>query len=138
MGQVRVLTDAFGYIVVITFWVTFAFPVVVATFWKWWQTQFGNSYVWKTILLCGATAPSALHKMFGLDIRSPAFLWFVVIDFGMMSPVVIWRGIVLWSEQRKGRSLNPVIAVRDWFRLQRAARRVQRQDQEPDPEREPI
>ena len=49
------LVDTVGWAVVAIFWPSLLFPVVVGTFWKWWRTQFGQSYVIKTILLALAT-----------------------------------------------------------------------------------
>lgn len=119
MGQALALADAFSIIVVVTFWVCLVFPVITGLFWKWWQTDFGWSYQAKVILLSLVLSGPAVHRMFGVPLDSVGYLWYLVISFGLVTPVLFWRMWVLWSTQRGERSRSPLAAVREWRRDRR-------------------
>ena len=114
MSQAQVLTDATEIILTVIFWVTLLFPLVVGTFWRWWLTSFGNSYIWKVILIAVVTSPTALHEILGVNSGALWFSWYTTLALALIPPVIIWRGWILWREQREGKSLSPVTAVRDW------------------------
>jgi hypothetical protein len=115
MGQIRVLTDVLDVVLLETFWACLLFPVLIGVFWKWWQSSFGISYMAKVILLALALSPAAAHRMFGIPVTSAGYGWYVVASIGLITPVLAWRGWLLWREQRADRSKNPVTAVREWL-----------------------
>ena len=88
-------------ILLYTFWVMFLMPVVAARFWQWWKNPVGIGFFSMDILLAAALLPSALRRMFGIPVTSPAFQWFVIAVFSLIAPVGVWRLWQLYKIQRK-------------------------------------
>lgn len=113
-GQEQTLIKIDDWVVLVTFWSALVFPLFVASFWKWWDTSFGRSFMSLDILLWGALLPSAVRRMFDINIMSLGFIWLYTVVFFLLTPSMVWRAWVLLQEQRQGRPYREIWAWNYW------------------------
>jgi hypothetical protein len=102
VSQAQLTVDLLDWIVVIDFWASLLFPVVVGLFWKWWRADaasFGKSMMVLELLIAFSTAPAALRRMFGIPIASIGYMWFLIAALGAIAPAIAWRTWSLWRIQ---------------------------------------
>ena len=79
-------------------------PLVMATFWRWWQTELGWSIVAKTLCLSASLLMVMLTYWFGPTdfLRSAGLQWFTVVMLAAIPVILWWRVWVIFKTQRDG------------------------------------
>lgn len=96
------LMDALEWAVNATFWTSLFFPIVIAGVWPWWQDWFGQTMVALDLCVAGAAAQGVLRYDFG--IRSTSLAWADVVFLVLVTAVIVWRTIMIFRTQRKGKT----------------------------------
>lgn len=88
-----------------TFWVGFAFPIVISFVWPWWRTVWGMNLVTLEVWIWLSLLPAPLHAYFGVPYHP--LLWFQVCAVVGAGVTILWRGILIYLTQRAARRLSP-------------------------------
>jgi hypothetical protein len=101
MTQLHFLMDWATWASGVAFWVCLTWPLVIATFWKWWQSEWGWNMVSKTELIALALLPTTCVLEFGLR-EGWALQWLLVISISLIPVVVCWRTWIIFRGQFEG------------------------------------
>ena len=105
-GQWHLIADLADAGAALLFWVCALFPVIMATFWPWWQSWWGRNIVSLETALSVALLPSVLHREFGINTDTYFYGWAVVAALFAAAVIVIWRSVMIirtqWSERKRG------------------------------------
>ncbi len=112
MGQVLFLADLINTIILVVWWESVLFFMILPTFFRWWQSILGKAVASLEILLLIGFTPGAVHRMLGVPITSRFYLWFTVAELSLIAVRLPWLLWVLFRLQTEG--MKPWNAVRSW------------------------
>lgn len=95
------------WLVSITFWVSFAFPIVTRLFWNWWASWWGRNIVALEVCIAITLLPSVALRYLGLEPEVETLLWIQTFALATVPLVVIWRVAMIWHDQRHYRPEDP-------------------------------
>ena len=101
LTQLEVLRQWADIAAPVAFWVCAVWPAVTATFWPWWQHEWGWNMVIKTELIAVALLSSILKIEFGIT-SGYVLLWTTVAAVTAIPVVVAWRTWIIWRGQHEG------------------------------------
>jgi hypothetical protein len=103
MSQAQFLADASTVVVQAAFWSALAFIIWYSILAPWYRYPIGRALVALDSAIVLATLPSVLGMYFGASIIAwRGFAWLTVAAFGCIPLVTIWRGAIVFREQRRG------------------------------------
>jgi len=126
MTQLLLLSDIRDALVECVFLECILYAAGVSTFWKWWQSDFGWTIVFKTLAIAIVLLPSNLYLVFNIQVgKSLAWQWESVAGLAIVGIMIAWRFVVTWTIQK----LDPP-TTKSGRRAFRAARRLRKEQKD--------
>lgn len=100
MTQEQFLHNYSEVLLNVTFIVSMLFPFVIASWWKWWESQWGKNMVLLELSIAVTILPSILFVDWHID--AAALHWMQAAGFTLVPIVVIHRTYLIIRTQREG------------------------------------
>lgn len=102
MTQLQLLTDWYGIILNVICWSSFVFPILLATYWPWHESDWGKVLISLDLCVGLAVLSSTIRHDWGFP--SSLFYesaWLTVLSLTAIPVIGIWRGVMIWRKQRQ-------------------------------------
>lgn len=101
MTQLSLIVDLDFIGLNIICWTSIAFPLIIATFWPWWESDWGRNLVSKVACLGLAVVGTVIKHDWGFPQRFfYEFAWLQALSLNLVAPILIWRIVLIWRKQR--------------------------------------
>ena len=86
-----------------TFWACWLFIGSVSCFWPWWRHHLGWTIVGFDAAIGLVLVPTMIHYWFPHMVPGVWLSWVAVVSLASVPPLLVWRAMVIWQYQRRGR-----------------------------------
>jgi hypothetical protein len=95
--------------IVAVFLCSFQVPFTLGSFFPYWSSPVGRSYVAMDSCLAISLFPAVLHHLFGLNDEAGFLGYFHIITLTLIGVVILWRETVIYKIQREVRRRGPEV-----------------------------